>query len=114
MTVDEYIDQAPEPHRTTLTQLRTTLRDILPGATETISYGKPAFEVGGNAVAGYAYFKGHCSYFPHSGTVLADLADELDAYEWSKGALKFPPDQPPPRKLLKHLVEAKLGELGSQ
>lgn len=92
MTVDEYLEQAPEPQRTTLKQLRTTLREILPGATEAISYGKPAFKVNDKAIAGYAYYKDHCSYFPHSGTVLTELADEIDGYEWSKGTLKFPVD----------------------
>ena len=112
MTVDEYLAGAPEPHRTTLVELRTTLRKILPNASETISYGMPAFKVEGKAVAGYAYWKHHCSYFPHSGSVLPEAADELASYEWSKGTLRFPVDQPLPTSLVRRLVEIRLRQLG--
>jgi uncharacterized protein YdhG (YjbR/CyaY superfamily) len=112
MTVDEYLAAAPEPQRSTLTQLRDSLREILPGATETISYGMPAVKVEGKAVAGYAYFKNHCSYFPHSGTVLPELADELEPYEWSKGTLRFPVDEPLRPDLISRLVAVRLEQLG--
>jgi len=108
MTVDEYLDGAPEPQRSTLIRLRATLREILPDATEGISYGVPAFLVEGTPIAGYAYLKDSCSYYPHSGSVLPGLAAELESYQWSKGALRFPIDQPLPRALLARLVEARL------
>ena len=111
MTVDQYLDGAPEPQRSTLRQIRTSLREILPDAAEELSYGVPAFKVEGAAVAGYAFFKNHCSYFPHSGSVLPQLADELGSYEWSKGTLRFPIDEPLPMPLLARLVEARLKEL---
>ena len=112
MTVDEYLAAAPEPHRSTLTRLRSDLRALLPEATETISYGMPAFKQGGKAIAGYAYFKAHCSYFPHSGTVLPAIGDDLAGYEWTKGTLKFPVDQSLPVPLLRSLVETRLDQLG--
>jgi uncharacterized protein YdhG (YjbR/CyaY superfamily) len=112
MTVDDYLDAAPEPHRSTLRQLRAMLREILPEAEETISYNMPAFKVKGKAVAGYAHFKNHCSYFPHSGSVLPVLADDLTAYQWSKGTLQFPIDRPLPEPLVRRLVEVRLDQLG--
>ena len=112
MTVDDYLAGAPEPHRSTLNELRHTLRTLLPDAEETISYAVPAFKVGGKAVAGYAYYKYHCSYFPHSGSVLARLGDELEPYQWSKGTLKMPVDEPLPAALVARLVQARMAELG--
>lgn len=109
--VDKYLERAPEPHRSTLSQVRETLRELLPDAAETISYGMPAFKVGGKAVAGYAYYENHCSYFPHSSGVLPRLSEEIDGYEWSKGTLKFPPDAPPSRELLTRLVRVRLDEI---
>lgn len=109
--IDEYLARAPEPQRTTLMQLRNTLSELLPEAAEELSYGVPAFKIGGKAVAGYAYFKDHCSYLPHSGGVLTGMADELEGYEWSKGTLKFPVDAPPPRALVERLVTKRLEEL---
>ena len=112
MTVDEYLAAAPEPQRSTLNRLRSDLRSLLPEATETISYGMPVFKQGGKAIAGYAYFKAHCSYFPHSGTVLPAIGDDLAGYEWTKGTLKFPVDQPLPVTLLRSLVATRLSQLG--
>ena len=111
MTVDEYLDGAPEPQGTTLRRLRATLREILPDATEAMSYGVPAFKVNGTPVAGYAHAKRHCSYFPHSGSVLPGLAAELHGYDWSKGTLRFPTDRALPEALVRRLVEARLAQL---
>ena len=110
-TVDEYMAELPQPQRETLSQLRATLCQLLPEAEEGLSYGVPAFKVNGKPVAGYAAFKTHCSYFPHSGSILAEIADELTDYEWSKGTLKFPIDQPPPAALLGRLVKLRLEQI---
>lgn len=112
MTVDEYLAETPEPQRTTLSALRATLRDVLPGAEERLSYGIPASVLHGTAVAGYGSFRAHCSYFPHSGSVLPALADELDGFEWSAGTLRFPVDRPLPRSLVERLVAVRLEQAG--
>lgn len=112
LTVDEYLAGAPEPQRSTLDRIRADLRAILPDASETISYGVPAFQVGGKSVAGYAYFKSHCSYFPHSGSVLPRISEDLRGYDWSKGTLRFGVDEPLPRPLLQKLIHTRLQELG--
>jgi uncharacterized protein YdhG (YjbR/CyaY superfamily) len=112
MTVDEYLDGAPEPQQTTLRALRATLRSILPDAEEVISYGVPAFSVDGKAVAGYAHAKKHCSYFPHSGDVLRRVdSNLLEGYDWSKGTLRFPVDEPLPEPLVRRLVEVRLEQI---
>lgn len=111
MSVDEYLAGAPEPQRTTLETLRRTLRSLLPAAEEGLSYGVPAFKVSGRPVAGFASFQRHCSYFPHSGSVLEALAGELEGYTWSKGALTFPVDRPLRASLVRRLVNERLKEL---
>jgi uncharacterized protein YdhG (YjbR/CyaY superfamily) len=110
--VDAYLAALVEPHRGTLESLRATIRDLQPEAEEGLSYGCPAFKVGGRAVAGFAAYKHHLSYLPHSGAVLDELADEVRGYECSKGALKFAVDEPLPRGLVARLVEARRRELG--
>lgn len=112
MTVDEYLQGAPEPQRSTLIALRETLRALLPDAEETISYNMPALKLEGKAVAGYAYFENQCSYFPDSGSVLTELADELGAHQWAKGTLRFPVDEPLPESLVRRLVEVRRSQLG--
>ena len=88
------------------------LRTLLPDAEEGLSYGVPAFKVDGTAVAGYAYFKNHCGYYPHSDTVLADVEPELlDGYDWERGTLRYPVDRPPSAELLERLVELRIAML---
>ncbi len=112
MTVDDYLDAAPEPQRSTLIRLRALLASILPEAEEAISYGVPAFKVGGKAVAGYAHARRHCSYFPHSGSVIEQVDPELlEGYDWAKGTLRFPIDTIPDEALIRRLVEIRLAML---
>ena len=112
MTVDEYLEAAPEPQRSTLGELRALLASLLPDAEEGMSYGVPAFSVGGKAVAGYAYAKRHCSYYPHSGSVIAQVEPDLiEGYDWGKGTLRFPVDRAPSERLVRRLVEIRLAML---
>lgn len=115
MTVDEYLDSAPEPQQTTLRSVREMLSRILPDGEEGISYGVPAIRIGGTAVAGYAHARKHCSYFPHSGSVL-DQVDPalLEGYDWAKGTLRFPVDQPPSEALLAELVKLRVAMLAAK
>ena len=83
--VDEYLDALPEPQRATLGQLRETIAEIVPDAEQCLSYGMPAFRLRGTVVAGFAAFTNHLSYLPHSGSVLAELSDELTGYRATKG-----------------------------
>lgn len=88
------------------------LASILPEAEEGISYGVPALRVEGKTVAGFAFAKTHCSYLPHSGSVINRVdAELLSGYEWSKGTLRFPVDQTPDKALVQRLVELRLDEL---
>ncbi len=50
-TVDEYLASVPEPARSTLNKVRAAIRSVVPvEATETISYGIPAFQYKGTLV----------------------------------------------------------------
>src|SRR6476469_7664295 len=110
--VDAYLAGLEEPKRSTLEALRRSIRAVVPDAEECISYGMPAFRVGGKVVAGYAAFKAHLAYLPHSGEVLAGLGDLLAGYECTSGSLHFPIDEPLPDDLVRRLVDAKLAILG--
>ncbi|UDY37261.1 DUF1801 domain-containing protein [Dermatobacter hominis] len=111
--VDEYLAGVPEPQRSTLAALRTTLRRVLPGAEECIKYGMPAFALDGQGVAGFASAKHHCGYFPFSSTVLTTAGDAVDGYRTSKGGLQFPVDRPLPVGLVRTLVKLRIAELGA-
>jgi len=110
--IDTYLGGLDEPTRTTLSQLRADILEILPDAEQGIAYGAPSFSVGGKRVAGFAAAAKHVSYLPHSGTVLGALEPAvLAGYAWSKGALTFPVDAPLPRALVETLISARLAEI---
>ena len=106
--IDQYLDALEEPKHTTLAQLRQTILDILPEAEQGISYGVPAFKVRGKTIAGFAAFKDHLSYLPHSGSVFPQLKDELTGYSTTSGALRFSIDQPLPASLVEKLIAVRL------
>lgn len=102
----------PEPQRSTLAEMRRRILEVVPDAEQGMSYGVPAFRVGGRVVAGLAAFTQHLSYLPHSGSVLAELADELGERQRTKSALHFAPGEPLPRPLVRRLIETKLRAMG--
>jgi uncharacterized protein YdhG (YjbR/CyaY superfamily) len=110
--VDRYLEALKQPKRGTLETLRLSILEVVPEAEQGISYGMPAFKVEGKTVAGFAAFKHHLSYLPHSGSVLTSLADDVADYETSKGSLRFPVDKPLPRQLVKKLVRTRMREAG--
>ena len=109
--VDAYLQGIEEPKRGTLQALRGTILEIVPDAEQMISYNVPAFRVGDRTVAGFAAFKDHLSYLPFSGSVLSQLAGELEGYTMTKSALHFAVDRPLPKTLVRKLVAARLREL---
>jgi len=109
--VDAYLNALETPKRTALEHLRRTILDVVPDAEECISYGVPAFRVGGKVVAGFAAFKNHLSYLPHSGSVFPELADQLAGYRTSKGALQFSIDEPLPAPLVEQLINVRMRQL---
>jgi uncharacterized protein YdhG (YjbR/CyaY superfamily) len=106
--IDDYLATLEEPGRSTLGQLRQDILRAIPQAEQGISYGLPAFKVRGKTIAGFAAFKNHLSYLPHSGSVFPALPDALSGFQTSKGALRFAIDQPLPAPLVDQLIAVRL------
>lgn len=109
--VDAYLDALGPEHRAGLVELRATLRELLPEAEECMSYGVPGYRLDGAVVAGFAAAKRHLSYFPHSGSLLPQVADELSGYSWSRGTLRFPVGSTLPRPLVQRLLDLRLEQV---
>ncbi|MEZ5245224.1 MAG: DUF1801 domain-containing protein [Acidimicrobiales bacterium] len=111
--VDEYLAQLDEPKRSTLEQVRRSIATAIPEAEQGLSYGVPVFRIGGKPVAGFSAAKNWLSYLPHSGDILSAMSDEdLCGFAASKGALKFPIDQPLPDALVRRLIDARRAQAG--
>lgn len=109
--IDDYLAQLDEPKRGTLSTLRRDILEIVPDAEQCISYSMPAFRTHGKVVAGFAAFKNHLAYLPHSGSVFPQLTTELKGYTMTTGSLHFPVDTPIPKALVRRLIEVRLAQI---
>ena len=107
-TIDEYIALFPAETQKILQELRATIYAAAPGAQEKISYQMPAFHLKGNLVY-FAAWKDHIGFYPTSSGTRA-FQQELSAYEFSKGTVKFPLDQPLPLDLITRIVKFRVAE----
>lgn len=107
-SIDEYISVYPEDIQHLLEQMRKTIGAAAPEATEAISYGLPTFKLNGNLVH-FGAFKHHIGFYPAPSGITAFQA-ELVPYQVSKGAIRFPVDQPLPLDLVKNIVEFRVRE----
>lgn len=102
-TIDEYIAGFPEDIQKKLQEIRRVIHETAPEATEKISYQMPTFYLNGNLVH-FAAFKKHIGFYP-APTGLDAFKDEIAKYPNSKGAVRFPLDQPIPFDLVRRIVE---------
>jgi uncharacterized protein YdhG (YjbR/CyaY superfamily) len=107
-TIDEYIETFPEDVRTTLNELRQTIKETAPEAEETINYQMPTYALHGNLVH-FAAFKNHIGFYPTPSGIEA-FKKELSPYKGAKGSVQFPIDQPLPLPLIRKIVEYRVKE----
>ncbi len=101
--IDAYLATVPQPKRATLEALRRSILAVIPEAEQCISYAMPAFRVQGKVLAGFAAFKNHLAYLPHSGQVLKEIP-ELSSYTQTMGSLHFAIDTPLPDDIVAKLI----------
>ena len=107
--IGRYIAQFPREVQEKLRTLQSAIREVVPDATEKISYGIPTFYKGKNIVH-YAAFRNHIGFYalPSTNGV---FADELAGYKTGKGSVQFPLDEDLPVELIKKLVQYRIREL---
>jgi len=86
-SVDEYLAELPEERRAALTRLREMCVAELPGFTEIMAYGMPAYDRDGSGIA-FASQKRYISVYVRA-EVRAVHAEELAAHDMGKSCLRF-------------------------
>lgn len=109
--IDEYLAGVPVEQRTALQQLRRDIHAAAPGVEECISYQVPAFRLDGRMLVWFAAASRHCSFFP--GAVVEEMAEELKGYSTSKGTVRFAPEKPLPKGLVRKLVRARVARMAA-
>ena len=107
-TIDEYIAGFPQEVQGILEQIRRTIHEAAPEATEAISYQMPTFKLYGNLVH-FAAFQHHIGFYPVPSGI-EKFKTELSVYKQGKGSVQFPLDQPIPYDLIRRIVEFRVEE----
>jgi uncharacterized protein YdhG (YjbR/CyaY superfamily) len=104
--VDAYIASAPKALQPKLKDLRRAIRQVAPGAEESISYRMPYYSYQGR-LAWFAAMKNHIGLYLVP-PVIAEHLRELAAYKTTKSAVHLPLDKKLPIALIKKLVRARM------
>ncbi len=108
MTIDQYIADFPPDVQKILQKVRTTIREVAPGAQETIKYRMPTFMLNGNLVY-FAGFREHIGFYPVPSGIAA-FEKELARHKQGRGSVQFSLDQPIPYDLIRKIVKLRVKE----
>ena len=100
--IDEYISTFPKEVQTTLQEIRTCIKMVVPDAEECINYGIPTFKHYGNLVH-FAGYKSHIGFYPGPEGIFA-FKNELTEYKSAKGSVQFPLEEPIPFELITEIT----------
>lgn len=101
-TVDDYIASFSREKQAILTEIRNTIKEVVPDAQEVISYQIPTFKKNGMLVA-FAGYTNHVGFYPLPSGI-EKFKEEISAYKWAKASVQFPWDQPMPLDLIRRLT----------
>jgi uncharacterized protein YdhG (YjbR/CyaY superfamily) len=107
--IDAYLNALPDDQRKALEDLAGVIRRAVPDATETLSYGVPAWKHK-RPIVSMGAGKEHCSFFVQSPAVMDAHREELKGYDTAKGTVRFKANDPLPDTLVTMLVKARVAE----
>jgi uncharacterized protein YdhG (YjbR/CyaY superfamily) len=109
--VDDYLATLAPEQAAALAHVRDVVLDLVPDAGETTTYAMPAFTYRGKPVLAFQAWKHHVGLYPCSSAAVAAVSDVLAAGQFTKGAIRFAPDDPLPDDVLRRVLEARTAEI---
>lgn len=109
-TVEDYVENVPEPAKAKFDELRSLVKELLPGVNEVVSYGVVGYkpDVKKRAVVFISGWKDHLAVYPIPKD--DELQKELKSYVKGKGTLWFGLDEPLPKELVERVVKSLAGK----
>jgi uncharacterized protein YdhG (YjbR/CyaY superfamily) len=111
-SIEEYFSWFSGEILERLQRIRETLKREIPEAKEVVSYSMPAFRTT-EVLVYYAVAKNHIGFYPTNSGV-SEFKKELEPYQTSKGAIKFPHDRPLPLELIADIAKFRFFEVQSK
>lgn len=107
--VDEYLTALPDgAERAELQRLHRIIIGHVPEVGQTTSYSMPCYTYRGMPVAAIIVRSKHIAWYPFSGAVLPELADEVAEYSCSPGTLRFTTSAPLSDGLVRRLLDIRI------
>lgn len=106
--VDAYLKALPQDQRRALIDLRATILGAAPDAVEGFAYGLPGFKYRGRPLAYVGAAKAHCALY---GTNADEFREQLAKYDVSKGTIRFTPERPLPKALVRKLMKSRMAAI---
>jgi uncharacterized protein YdhG (YjbR/CyaY superfamily) len=105
--VDDYLNNLPPEVKTTLENLRKTIKATAPMAEEIISYQIPTYRYHG-ALVHFMAHKDYCSFFVVNKSILENFKEELIDYDISGTTIHFTMKNPIPANLVEKIVKERI------
>ena len=112
-TVDDYIAEFPKSTQAHLKQIRKVIRENVPDAVESISYGMPGYKFLGKPLVYFGGYDHHIGFYGTPSTHEA-FVKELSKYKQGKGSVQFPLDEPMPVALITRMVKDRVKTVKEQ
>lgn len=103
LTIDDYILQQDENVQPVLREIREIIHSAIPDAEERISWSMPTFWKGKNIIH-FAASKKHLGLYS-GGEATTVFAEDLEAYDVSKGTIRIPWSSPLPADLISRIAK---------
>ncbi|WP_353827822.1 iron chaperone [Agromyces sp. SYSU T0242] len=109
--VADYVEGLDEPTRSVIAGIVRTARDAVPEAEEGVSYGMPALRYRDRPLLAVVQARTHVGLYPFSPAVIDAVADALDGFERSKGAIRLSAERPLPGETVRRIVVLRRDEI---
>ncbi|CAM3367680.1 iron chaperone [Aequorivita lipolytica] len=107
---EEYINQFSENVAEVLKLIREKIKETVPAAEETMSYGMPAFKLNGKPLVYFAGYKSHIGFYALPSGNKA-FQKKLSNYKTGKGSIQFPLASEMPWKLIEEIIMFRVSQL---
>lgn len=110
-TIDDYLAGLDPADAAVIAHVYDVARETVPEAEQGMSYGMPALTYRGKGLLAVIRTKKHIGFYPNSGRVLSEFAEQLADFDVDKGTLRFQPGAPPADELIELIVAARQNEI---
>ena len=106
-TIEEYFKNATTSQKAEYERIRKIVKEIVPEAEESISYGIPTFKYKTRPLIYFGAYPNHMSLYGGIDFVREKLGD----FKLSKGTVQFTEDKPVPEAIIKEMVTKRLAQI---